>query len=393
MHVTHVIHSLNPIQGGTSVAVRSLAENCHAHGIPSRVICLDPPDGIWLQNWTCPVIGTGPTRSYFGWTPRFKPAVEAVLPETDLLVIHGLWQFHGVAAASACRAARIPYVIYPHGMLDPWALAQSPLKRAMKSAMWHLYMKAQIRDAEAICFTCDEERSAAFAGRLPRPTPTEITPLGVSGPPDNVETLQKEFWDLQPSIPRERKILLFLGRLHPKKGCNMLLEAFGKLRRAGELSQVHLRLTGPAESEEYLAELLAICERMGLKLNEDVSFPGMAKDRQKWRELAASAALILPSFQENFGLVVGEALACGRPALLSDKVNIWRTVTEGQAGLAKPATAEGVTALLTEWASWPEEEQKKRSLQAEALFHKEFSLPNMVEHFHRMAAKHARPAS
>ena len=134
---------------------------------------------------------------------------------------------------------------------------------------------------------------------------------------------------------RGRKYFLFLSRIHRKKGCDLLLEAFGRVAADADLDLV---MAGPDE-EGLQAVLEAQAQRLGI--SERVHWTGMLEGDVKWGALRGAEAFVLPSHQENFGVAVVEALACGVPVIISDKVNIWPEIAQDQAGIVKADTAEG----------------------------------------------------
>lgn len=383
MRVLHLIYSVDPRHGGMASALRTLVEGCEAAGIESPTLTLDAPEMPWLREWPGEITGVGPGRTRFGWTPGLAPALAREAPQAQALVVHGLWQFHNLAARKACQAAGVPVLVFPHGMLDPWALRQSWIKRLTKAIAWPLVTAPLLRQAARLCFTCEEELTAAAPALHAIPFTPAILPLGVEAAPDAVEVLRGEFQSREPSL-RGRKILLFLGRLHPKKGCDLLVEGFAQWRRTlpeSSRAQHHLRLAGPPHSPEYLEELHRLCSGQGLAIGHDVSFPGMASGRSKWQELAAADALILPSHQENFGIVVGEALACGKPVLISNRVNTWPWVVEADAGFVAADTTAGVVELLERWTALDHEAVAARSRHASALYASRFSIPGRMLEF------------
>lgn len=380
MRIVHVTHSLDPMKGGTSVAVKSLAEGCAALGVASPVISLDPPDAPWLEDWQVPVMGAGPAHTHFGWTPRLKFLLRRHVRGASVVVVHGLWQYHNVAVLRACREMNVPFIVYPHGMMDPWALRQS---RIMKLIGWKLVVAPLLHQASGICFTTESEQTASAKAWRNIPLPSLILPLGVEGPPDEVATLRAEFFDRQPELLGKR-ILLFVGRLHPKKGVDTLIKAFARWRSSlteEQQSRWHLRLTGPPDSEAYLKELSDLLKFHQLNLGVDVTMPGMVPGRLRWQEFAGCEAFILPSHQENFGIVVGEALACSKPALISDKVNTWPWVVEASAGFSASDTLEGACQMLQDWNRLASADQEAMCGRAKELFRMKFAVPARCKEF------------
>ncbi len=141
--------------------------------------------------------------------------------------------------------------------------------------------------------------------------------------------------------PKAKDISLFLGRIHRKKGCDMLIDAFAKV--AADDPDLYLVMAGP-DQQQWSAKLKQTAANLGIK--NRVFWPGMVTGDAKWGAFYGSEAFILPSHQENFGIAVAEALACGKPVLLADKVNIAEEIAEDGAGLMELDTPDGTLQLL-----------------------------------------------
>ncbi len=374
--IIHVIHSIDPEHGGTTEAVRLLAQM--PDSVRSTVLSSDDPKTGWGREWSCPVRLLGPARTKLGWTPNWKAGLRDLLVPGAVVVIHGLWQYHALAAAMAARAANVPVLVFPHGMLDPWALRQS---RWLKWAVWWAFYRKVFKQAACVCFTTEDERRLA-APRLGKISGGQvIVPLGVEEPPDTLDVLKTESDRAQPALAG-RRIFLFLGRLHPKKGCDMLLQAFALWQETDDPGRtVHLRFVGPPYTTHFKGELERQCSALGLKIGADVSFAGGVAGRGKWRELAAAEVLVLPSHQENFGIVVAEALACAVPVLLSDKVNTASFVAEYHAGLVAEDTVAGTLQLLQGWSRKSADEKIATRQQARQLYVSKFAIQTALRHF------------
>jgi glycosyltransferase involved in cell wall biosynthesis len=186
---------------------------------------------------------------------------------------------------------------------------------------------------------------------------------------------------------RGRRLLLFLGRIHAKKGCDMLVDAFARAAKTDV--ELDLVMAGPDQQDS----------RVGLKqraraagIGERIHWPGMLLGDAKWGAFRASEAFILPSHQENFGIAVAEALACGRPVLLSDKVNIAGDIAADGAGLMEPDTPEGTARLLERWMQMPASEPTAMGQRALDCFERRYDMREgakaVVELFEQL-----RPAS
>lgn len=369
LSIIHVVHSIDPGHGGTTEAVRMLARTPET--VKTTVLSADSPDANLSRGWPCPVRLFGPPKTKFGWTPRWRAGIADLLQPGAVVVVHGLWQYHAFVASRQAARARVPVLIYPHGMLDPWSLQQS---RWLKQAAWWAFNRQVFQSAAGVCFTTEDERRLAAPKLGSIPGDQWIVPLGVEEPPDAVEILKTEFQSLNPSLAG-RRLFLFLGRLHPKKGCDMLLEAFARWRSVNDQGKTaHLRFVGAPHATHFQTELEQQCSSLGLHIGQDVSFAGGVQGRVKWRELAAAEVLVLPSHQENFGLVVAEALACGVPTLLSDKVNTAPTIAGARAGLVADDTVDGAYQLLQGWHSMSETAKAECRCKARNLYVDHFSI-------------------
>ena len=304
------------------------------------------------------------------------------MSHTDFAVVHGLWQYHTLATRNACRRQRVPYIVCPHGMLDPWALRQHPAKRLLKSINWGLVTRPVLKDAAAVCFTTEAEKEAASPRLQGISSLQRVAPLGVEGPVQDASALARAWRQNHPDLAR-RRLLLFLGRLHPKKGPHLLIEGFARWSRQNptEAQDFHLRFVGPADSDQYLASLHSLSEHQGLRVGDNLSFSGMLQGDSKWQELAAAEVMILPSQQDNFGLVVGESLACSVPVLLSDKVNTAPWITQAGAGFSSTPTVDGVVSLLSQWASLGPDSKSAMRLRARLLYESAFSPATAAQNF------------
>jgi glycosyltransferase involved in cell wall biosynthesis len=236
--------------------------------------------------------------------------------------------------------------VFPHGMLDPWFNRTYPLKHLRKWVYWWLGQRRVLTGAEAVLFTCEEERRLARTA-FPASTYRErVVTFGTAAPAGDPRAQAEALQARYPEI-NYRPYWLFLGRIHPKKGVDLLIDAYAALA-AARPGLPRLVIAGPCKEPGYLEEMQA---RASATCPPDaVLWPGMLTGEVKWGALRAAEAFVLPSHQENFGIAVVEALACGTPVLVSDQVNIWREIVGDGAGLAGADTADGVRTLLERWS-------------------------------------------
>jgi len=326
----HVVASFAPAAGGTTEAIRKLAQCCVG---AVEVVCLDDPASAYVQGQSFPVHALGPPQGGYRWTPRLQPWLAENLSRFDGVVIHGLWQYHGYGSYRLVRG-RLPYVVFPHGMLDPYFKRAFPLKHLKKQGYWLARERRMLLDARAVCFTTAIERDSSAKTFWPAGWKSVVVSLGTLEPGGEPDAQRERFLARFPAL-RGRKYFLFLSRIHRKKGCDLLLEAFGRVAVDTDLDLV---MAGP--DEEGLQAVLEVqAQRLGI--SERVHWTGMLEGDVKWGALRGAEAFVLPSHQENFGVAVVEALACGVPAIISDKVNIWPEIAQDRAGIVKADTAEG----------------------------------------------------
>jgi len=188
---------------------------------------------------------------------------------------------------------------------------------------------------------------------------------GTAGPDVDLASARGEFFYAFPEL-RDECFVLFLGRLHEKKGCDILIEAFTALNN----SPLHLVIAGPAGDRDYGTRL----QEQARAHTDAITFTGMLRGKLKWGALAAADAFVLPSHQENFGIAVTEALACGTPVLISNQVNIWREVVNDGAGFADDDNLAGMARLLRRWLDTPVAERDRMRVAARQCFERRFEI-------------------
>jgi glycosyltransferase involved in cell wall biosynthesis len=365
MHILHVVSSVNPAFGGVSEFVVTLLRN-PPPGDTAELVILDAPDSPWLIDLPFRAHALGPVATTYGRTPKLRRWLRENVARFDGVVVHGLWQYCGLAVSKEAHVK--PYLVFPHGMLDPYFHKISFFKHAKKWVYWLPVEYWVLRGAHRVVFTSTEEsRLALQSFRLQRWN-SAVIPFGTLAPPPDEATQREAFLNLQPRL-RSTRFILFLGRIHYKKGCDMLIEAFARI--ASTDPALHLVIAGPLDSNLSL-DLREIAEDRGIAAR--VHWTGMLSCDAKWGAFRSAEAFILPSHQENFGIAVAEALACGRPVLLSDKINIAHEIASDGAGFVEPDTVEGTECLLRRWVATPSEERAAISARALACFSNRYDM-------------------
>ena len=347
MRVLHAIQTTDPAMGGPIEGLKQLARALKPLGVEVEVVSVDDPDASpWIADFPLKVYAMGPGQGKFGRSEAMLRWLGEHGKEYDRIVVNGLWQFNGLAVWRTRKAHGRPYVVFSHGMLDPWFRRTYPLKHLKKQLYWLAGQHRVLRDAAAVLYTSEEERLQAQDGFVPwGPFHERVIAYGTAGSPYDPEKARETFLEAHPEL-RDTRNLLFLSRIHVKKGCDLLLRAFA--RHADRDPDLRLVMAGPDETG-WRAELEGLAAELGVA--QRIVWPGMLKDEMKWGAYAAAEAFALPSHQENFGIVVAEALASGLPVLISDKVNIWREIVEDGAGLAAPDDQDGTDRTMDRYLS------------------------------------------
>jgi len=344
MKLLHVISSVNPKGGGPIEGIRQLHAPIIKLGATVDVVCCDAPDDPCLANTgLSTVIPLGPAHLGYGYTPRLLPWLRANAAQYDAVIVNGLWQYTGFAAWRALAGTKTPYFVFTHGMLDPWFKHTYPLKHLKKWLYWPWAEYRVLRDARAVIFTCEDERLLARQSFWLYRANEAVTAYGTSSPPANGSELKNKFLDSNADL-RGKRLVLFLSRIQDKKGCDLLIDAFAQV--ASKDKNLHLVMAGPDQSG-WVATLQAQAAKLGIA--DRISWTGMLQGDMKWGAFYAAEVFCLPSHQENFGIVVAEALACGKPVLISNKVNIWREIESDAAGFVDTDTVDGTVRNLQRW--------------------------------------------
>jgi len=373
LKLLHVFRSVSPQGGGPIEGVRQRSQYLQQIGHSVEVVTLDDPNEGFLKEFPLTVHPLGPSRGGYGYNPRLVPWLTKHAGNYDAIVVNGLWQYNAFGAWCALRKTGVPYYVFTHGMLDPWFKRNYPLKHLKKWLYWPWGTYRVLRDARAVLFTTEEERVQAKRSFWLYRAREHVVAYGTSPPPANSEELRQKFIKANPDL-QDRRLLLFLSRIHEKKGCDLLIQAFATV--AASDPTLHLVVAGPDQTGwvPRLKELTASCGVSGR-----VSWPGMLRDDAKWGAFYAAEAFVLPSHQENFGIAVAEALGCGLPVLISDQVNIWQEVAQYGAGLVEPDTLQGTTDLLRKWLRLPAAEREAMRERARKLYRERFTVSAMAE--------------
>ena len=382
MRLLHTVTSIAPQCGGPTESLRQFTLTMSKMGHYQEVTTVDSADKAWVHNFPVPTNALGPRLGHYSYSRKLSSWLLSNAKRFDSIIIHGIWQYQSLAVWQASRKLGFPYFVFPHGALDPWFNQAFPLKRLKKSLYWPWGQHPVLRDAKSVLFTTQEEMLLARNSFRPYNVKETVVGYGICPPQLDERSQSEMFLQAYPHLRGER-ILLFLSRIHIKKGCDLLIRAFSAV--AQDNPNLHLVIAGP--DQEGLASQLMLLAA-SLNVADRITWPGMLTGDLKWGAYLSAEAFVLPSHSENFGIVVTEALACGKPVLITNKVNIWREVSEDGAGLVEADNEEGVTSMLKKWLSLQPQQKESMAERARTCFSQRFNLQEMATSFIKTIESH-----
>jgi glycosyltransferase involved in cell wall biosynthesis len=354
MKILHVIPSIAPVRGGPSQAIIEMVKVLENQGVEAMIATtndngltlLDVPTNDWLRY-------QGVLVRFF---PRFSPSQNSVrefafsaaftqwlwhhVQDYDLIHIHAIFSYPSTAAMAIARRRGVPYIIRPLGQLCEWSLQQSTLKK--KLYLW-IIERANLNHSQGLHLTSEQEKSES--AKLCLTCPSFVVPHGLNFPPviDNArQRLRARF-----NLPENENIILFLSRIHPKKGLDYLISALGHLVKY----PFTFILAGSGESA-YEARVRSLLQESGL--NARTILPGFVKGETKNLLLQGADLYALTSHSENFGVAALEALAAGLPVMVTSGVALSNEMQRYQLGYVSELNKDAITSTLESYFSNPE---------------------------------------
>ena len=394
MRILHIIASFNPVTGGPAEAIRNIILEYNKLDIKAEVVCLDKPESLSLGPLPYDVHALGHTNSVWFYSPNLTTWVKANIDRFDAVIIHGLWLYPSYAVSNVLQSLRTesvdgqglrkvpPMFVFPHGMLDPYfqRSVQRRLKAARNWLYWKLIERRVINSADALLFTCETELLLARQTFRPYKPKKEINVgYGIVEPPAFDTAMADAFATACPAVAG-RPYLLFLSRINYKKGVDLLINAYAEIAAAkSPLDDTfpQLVIAGPGMDSAYGETIRQLVGKFPI-LDGLIHFPGMLTGDAKWGAIYGCEAFALPSHQENFGIAVAEALACGKPVLISDQVNIWREIMQGKGGIISDDTLNGTQRMLEQWLCMSPAEQQQMGTNARSVFETYFRMEHVI---------------
>jgi glycosyltransferase involved in cell wall biosynthesis len=345
--ILNVIGSVDAKNGGTTDHVFSSSRVWSGQGHHCEVLSLDPPDASCVKTSPVTTHALGSSSRWsrilrriplyrYGYTPKLTSWLKRNARNYDAVILNGLWNYTSYGSWRVLHNSETPYYVCPHGMLDPWLRKAAPVRHMFRRVFWFFFERHVLKGARGIFFACEDERRLAIECYLPNEFSTYVMGYGTEDVPHGASAQRMAFRTKCP-VERDRKYILFLSRIHPKKGVDILVEAFARV--ANQFPDFDLIIAGP-DALGLKSQLVQSAARLGVATR--IHWTGMLAGDEKWGAFRSATYFVLPSHQENFGIAIAEAMACALPVLITNKINIWREVQAGNAGLIVNDNIDGL---------------------------------------------------
>ena len=350
MRVLHVIPSVAERSGGPATAIVPMCRALQQQGVDVLLVTTDA--GMDHQKNVAEYKGIPamlfPTQlgESFKYSRPLSSWLHSNINSFDLAHIHAVFNHSSVAAAHVCRKASVPYVVRPLGTLEPWSMTQKSLR---KRVFWQVSGKKMLRRAAAVHYTTETEKLSTE--RLLGLNHGKVIALGIET--NSASSTTRDHLDHHFSSLANEPYALVLSRLHHKKGLDVLIDAFLSLVQVQKFAHWRLVIAGDGPAD-YVLKLKGIAGS-----TDRIFFTGWLDGEKKNAVLSGASLLVLPSFQENFGLCVLEALSHSVPVLVSPHVNLAQEIVLANAGWIATVDKDALVSRLAE-ALGDEEERTRR---------------------------------
>lgn len=364
--ILRVIESAAPSKGGPIFGIVASNPVFNAKGAEVTVITADDSNADFfnLANRKN-IVGLGP--SYSSWSFSFN-IIKWLFKNCnkdnfDIALLHGVWQWPCLVAAFFLRARGIPFYLMPHGSFNDWDITSNFRKRLKKKLYYFLLERFVTSGAKNILFTSEDEMQGSIRNFNLIAAKCKVVRYGV---PDVLHEKKKDV------IQSKSSYLLFLSRIHPKKGIEKLLAAYSLSSIRGKY-RLYIAGTGEQSYQNMLTDQVKASG-----LSNDVVFLGHVDGVSKTELMTNASIFILPSYQENFGLAVAESLAVSTPVAVSKNVNIFKAVEKYRAGFVFDNEVSEIVFFLNDFEAMSLDEYKNMCKNSRDCFENEMKVDNFV---------------
>ena len=364
--ILRIIHSLDPKYGGPQNAILDHSISLQKSGIKVDILTADNNkkfNSPKLKNIKVFYTGKGFLGDYgfniklFFWLLQNKD-------NYNYFIVHGLWSFYTLIARILLNKK---YFVFSHGQLDPY-FSLNFSKKIKKIIYWNLVEKQNLLSAKSLLLTTSVEKKLLNNTYVnTKQIKKNIVKYGILKSKINKKKVTNIFYNNFPFL-KKKKFLLYLGRFHDKKGCNILISALKKLSKKN--IRINVLFAGP--NNEDKDKLKALSKNYGLEKN--IFWSDIITNDLKWGAITASSGMALSSHGENFGVALVESLRCARPVLTTYKVNIYKDILKSNAGFIAKDNSNDFAKILNKFSKLNKTQKNQLSINAYNCFRKNFNL-------------------
>lgn len=322
------------------------------------------PEAITSGNPLKPVCAETRLFHRWGFSPWFSSDLRPLVSEADIVAVNGIMTYPMTVTGRMCKRMGKPYVVSVRGGLLPGAMSTKTWRKKM---FYLMFIRVILAGAAVIHTTSDTESEHVAA--LGLKTPITIVPNGANLPPNNNSGTPEDLPAQIRSLPADSRLVLFLSRVDPLKGLDILLHAWADIRCGGKHHKTTLVIAGP-DHRGYTRKLKVMTGKLGIE--NDVIFLGMIDGASKWALYRRADVFVLPSYSENFGLVVTEALGCETPVITTTGTP-WKELESWDAGRWVAPERDALTAALRELLGMSGEDLRAMGARGRELVEKNYA--------------------
>ena len=382
MRILHVVSSTNPKYGGVIESIKLKNVVYKTLKVKCEILCFDQINDKWLKDKRLPIVHCVGSKklsirkysNLFFWLDKY-------IANYDLIICDGLWQFTNFAVWKMATKYNIKYQVIVHGMLDPWFNTYI-FKYIKKLLFWLLIQHRVLCDADLVLFTSKEEKNLSKKSNFYFYNfKKDILSYPIDKSQYKFSRNNNSFLSKFPKL-KQKKIILYLGRIDKKKGLDLLIKAFDTvIKKNNDDKKIHLVIAGPYEKSFYIKMINLIND---LKLDKFATFTGPLYNKLKWDAFNSCQIFCLPTHQENFGITIAESLSVGKPIITTNKTNIWKILKSYNAGFISNDDYNGLVKSLIKWNLLKKNEYKRMSKNSLKCFRENFYKDTVVKDFKRI---------
>ena len=378
--ILRIISSIDPEFGGPSkTAIETSLALCN-QGFKVDIITSDPKNSNFYKSKKIKIINKGPRIGKYDFNINLFFWLLKHRHKYDFFIIEGMWQFNTLLARILLKNK---YFVFVHGTIDPWFGKENFFKVLKKKIYWFLFEKKNLIESNSVLFTANKEKRLfknTFVNTLG--IKGNVIDFGIIKPKIDKKKALKSFYKVFPEL-KNKNFLLFLGRYHEKKGCEILIKSIFKLNK--KKIRIFLLLAGPMKKTKYENYLFSLIKKFHLE-NQIIMSDALYDDK-KWGAILASQAMVLSSYTENFGISLAESLCCSRPVLTTNRVNIYDEIKKFQSGLISNPNVKNFSKILKKHYFLNSNQRKKMRTNALICFNNKFNLSNQKNNLGRLLKK------